>query len=868
MDLPVDAERMLRKANLEKARSDVFMLSVGRGNALPDDEFLSELERRVHKMRDLSASFQAAPGGPAGSVAAQAEDSATAARILADSYDHLALTYGQHGDHDKSATAYAFAVEQWQAAGDTAAADSSDSFRAQQELFQDHDVDRELVRLIDAVDRSGAHTLDRVQALTDLGLLYLRAGDRFEARSTLLEAEQAYAAATATREPLAGSYADAAKMIDGKNPAHGVAAVVGQARSDSLRRILGYAAAKAADEPEAARRYLWWARTARFPEATPAQLGGANPIWRPDDPEELYGSLVALDAGMAAPEPPALLRQCEELRWRMKQAGAVDLLAAVARRQADLLLQVGRRLEAIAVATEGLQLLVDGRHEYDVQIGLLRALSDCHAAGSDWAAVRETTERGIRIVEKYRYGISAAYLTDSYMADRVRLYQLAAVAAAKQGDDFGVLGVAELAKARGLARRVQLDAHVAEELGEIDRSIAAARADRPEAERLTSRRRRLWDRMVAGGASWETAAPPLSRVQSRLRNDEAALYYFWLDHSSLVCCVLRRDSVALEIRSVPPQVASRLATWAARVLASEVSAANVEPLVTNPELCALLLPAEPRRLAGCRRLFISPHQVLHLLPFHALRWQGCALLESFAVTYLPNLSTLLTDVPRPGPDTLVVGVGDYHRMPDVYGQLPGVTGQVQDVVGIHRLACRPARGLCDGDATKAALERLAAGGELARAGCLQFITHGDSVLSDTPLESHLVLYDDFLDGLDIARWKLSGAHVALAACCAGQRAVAGRGRAELAGDEVLGLQGAFFAAGAQSVAGSLWTAQVHVVGAVFTAFHQLLTTTGLAPDEVLRQALLGYRASAPRMNKNDFYWAPFFLVARGRPEPI
>ena len=48
-----------------------------------------------------------------------------------------------------------------------------------------------------------------------------------------------------------------------------------------------------------------------------------------------------------------------------------------------------------------------------------------------------------------------------------------------------------------------------------------------------------------------------------------------------------------------------------------------------------------RLFAGKQRLLLSPHKVLHQLPLQALAWQGEPLCAHFAVTIVPNLTSLL-----------------------------------------------------------------------------------------------------------------------------------------------------------------------------------------------------------------------------------
>jgi CHAT domain-containing protein len=132
------------------------------------------------------------------------------------------------------------------------------------------------------------------------------------------------------------------------------------------------------------------------------------------------------------------------------------------------------------------------------------------------------------------------------------------------------------------------------------------------------------------------------------------------------------------------------------------------------------------------------------------------------------------------------------------------------------------------------------------------------------MESYLYLYDSIIDGLEVASWELEAELVVLSACSSGQRAIRGRGMPELPGDDLFGLQAAFFAAGAKRVVGSLWPVHSPAAKAIMTALHCQLAS-GQRPEVALRDAILQYMRAARVGNRKPFYWAPFFLSAVGRP---
>jgi CHAT domain-containing protein len=143
--------------------------------------------------------------------------------------------------------------------------------------------------------------------------------------------------------------------------------------------------------------------------------------------------------------------------------------------------------------------------------------------------------------------------------------------------------------------------------------------------------------------------------------------------------------------------------------------------------------------------------------------------------------------------------------------------------------------------------------------------HGANVVSDTPLESWLLLPHSRLDGIDLVRWRLDGGTVVLSACSAGQRAVWGRRMKDLPGDDLFGLQTAFFHAGAQQIVGALWPVYGNVAGPLLRIFHEHMRD-GAPADIALQRAIVTFRDTSPYKTRQ--YWAPFYLTSLGRPTAL
>ena len=106
-------------------------------------------------------------------------------------------------------------------------------------------------------------------------------------------------------------------------------------------------------------------------------------------------------------------------------------------------------------------------------------------------------------------------------------------------------------------------------------------------------------------------------------------------------------------------------------------------------------------------------------------------------------------------------------------------------------------------------------GDLKRFAVIHLATHGEDHPDDEPNAASLHLADGPVDAMEISQWTLNADLVALSACWSGRRPAHGRilktgslepgtEPEELFGDEIYGLQAAFFAAGAGQILGTLW----------------------------------------------------------------
>jgi CHAT domain-containing protein len=618
---------------------------------------------------------------------------------------------------------------------------------------------------------------------------------------------------------------------------------------------------------------------------------GIDSLKNPDakgiiDPAELRTELESLGLENARrPNNEArddLLERAVALEGRARAAGIPEFLILALLRRAAVLVAAGKDNEAIAPLEEArAKAALVAQSTYGVQA--LSMLADVASRREDWHDVMDIAQEGISLVEKYRYKVAAPYLQSAYMRARIKLYLLGIRAAYERAEIQLMIKWAELAKSRNAlfypqvetARSESID-QLREEFRKINEQIAAGRAQGTVQEELLHKRRTIWDLLfTARLQSTSRMSVPeftLAALQDRLDEDEGILNYFWLDRLTLLIIGLDKRRIVPEVRRLTPDDRLLLEKLS-RNITLQNQGSEEHPRTLNYGLLekqvraasSLLLPSCSEDLfKGKRKLIVSPHQLLHTVPFHAFQWHEGYLIESLAVSYVPNLSSLLLSyAPTENSQVLLVGVSDYNVPGLQLRPLAKATEEIETVRGIYESRGTAVKILKDQEATLDRLKSLVTEEVPGDFSCLHFSVHGESVSSNTPMESRLFLRDAQLDGLDIADWELRAPLVVLSACYSGQRSISGRGMEELPGDDLFGLQAAFFAGGVRQVIGGLWPVDSYAALPIMAHFHGSFAS-GVSPEVALQEAMKTYLKTADALTRMVYYWGPFFLVAMGR----
>jgi CHAT domain-containing protein len=244
------------------------------------------------------------------------------------------------------------------------------------------------------------------------------------------------------------------------------------------------------------------------------------------------------------------------------------------------------------------------------------------------------------------------------------------------------------------------------------------------------------------------------------------------------------------------------------------------------------------------KLTISPHGVLHYLPFSALLDGDQYLLDRYSLRLIPSAGTLAyLRNDRPAKAGMLLALGN----PDLGNaryDLPNAQVEAVNVAAMFPSS----KALVRGAASKSAVEELGNGFSI-----LHFATHG-KFDNDDPLRSGLYLAkgrgsDGVLTVSDLytLRWDVD--LVTLSACETALGKVAN-------GDDVIGLTRGFLYAGARSIVASLWEVDDAATEQLMLSFYRNMQTHD--KREALRLAQIETRSNHP----HPAYWAAFQIVGR------
>lgn len=615
--------------------------------------------------------------------------------------------------------------------------------------------------------------------------------------------------------------------------------------------------------------------------------------------QERQRSVLAIDselnalrdeaAGAATPTSD-LISRTRALIDSAENAGQPEYAAQASLLLADLLLNENRAEEALAEldrgrtrwASQAAQQEAAGRTTDTL---FLERMAQARFLMKDYRGVDSICAEAIREIELDRYKTSAPYLQNSYLRSRINIYKHGVGASYKLEDYQSMLARAELTKARSLLRYIG-NGMAPGVPGETERQFRALSVRVHELERLGDHsqegdrrieqlqglRRNLWDlltiaRLRPNGDNPRLPEFSLERVRHSLACDEAILYYFWLDSGVLLVALIGREDFQLQALNLAPQERRSLNDVLSGVSRFQGLMADEQQRKFDRAIasCSFLIPQSfGAALEKKRELIFCPHQRLHLFPFHALPWGQDPLIVRFRVSYAPNLTVLGMEHNSPKHSkALFYSPGQYD--PSLHlRNLPESGREIEESAQSYRRGGIDVQAPAAADLTQSRLWEWSDSHLLGQFSVIHLATHGISVLAgegpDNPMQSRIYLQTAALDGLEISRLRLDADLIVLSACNSGQRAIQGRGLAELPGDELFGMQAAFAMAGARAVLGCLWPVIDKVAADLMIRFHQCYAG-GLRPAIALQKATVEHLRSGNSTRSRS--WAPFFVSILG-----
>ena len=479
---------------------------------------------------------------------------------------------------------------------------------------------------------------------------------------------------------------------------------------------------------------------------------------------------------------------------------------------------------------------------------------------------------GLAHIEEARADLQSSEQRATFLDNRQSLYHFAAHLALRAGkpeEAFAItersrsrafldlLGNARLSrgKTQGLAQEeMRLRARIAEaaalaqvadEDEEDPTPDAAARERVAAAERDYRAFLERVRKEDAEQASLMTVDPvTLPDIQSILPDDTMLLEYLVSGQDVVLFLVDRQH---LEVR----RIAGDRATLLADVRDFRIAIANQAPLPDIESraetMYRRLLGPAGNAIRSHRRLVIVPHDVLHYLPFGALRTPaGKWLVEAHALATAPSASVLkfLADKGAHASDR-ILAIGN----PDL-GPALALRYAEREVRAVGERYPTTSTVLTQADASESHVKQLA-----GQSGLLHFAVHGELDEKD-PMASALLLApgqgeDGRLEVRELFATELHARLVVLSACETGLGKLS-------RGDELIGLQRAFLYAGTPDVVTTLWKVDDRASFLLMRAFYDALPTKG--PMEALRTAQRALMVDFP----HPFAWAAFELTGAPR----
>jgi CHAT domain-containing protein len=621
----------------------------------------------------------------------------------------------------------------------------------------------------------------------------------------------------------------------------------------------------------------------------------------PQEPEgiaSVRGNIAATYLALGNPGE-AETNWLESLRL-YEQMGFMVGIARIHGELAYFRFKTGRLDEALAEAEKAIA-IARPRGLADLLSRALTTAGSVHLAMGQSREARRDFDEAIQVIETMRSRLAGGEESkESFLEDRLSPYQEVVSLLVQQNRAAEALSYAERAKARVLGDILregrdrserfmtpverEEQERLATELASLNTRLAQAGADSAVLAELQDRQREARLRLEEFQFRLGAAHPELAaaRGEAALLGPDQLLALVPDDQTALLDYLALPDRTYLFVLTRDPgrrprphisvytldltksNALERIRDFRERILDSDPAVGR-----SAQSLYDLLIRPAEEHLQQRNRLVVSPDGILWDLPFAALQSTfNRSLMEEYAITFTPSLSVWQSMRYRAASFTGQTGAVSLlafgnPRLPQggeagTFAPLPEAEKEVKALVPIYEPD--ETRVYTGSDADEARFKAQA-----PHARILHLATHG--VLDGaSPLYSYLALAPDgseedgFLEARELLEMDLHADVAVLSAC------ETARGRIG-AGEGVIGLSWALFAAGCTTTVVSLWPVESAATTEMMVAFHRGLRGSGpggrppLPPAEALRQAALSLRRQPS--TRHPFYWAGFLVMGRG-----
>ncbi|HEX7344509.1 MAG TPA: CHAT domain-containing tetratricopeptide repeat protein [bacterium] len=511
---------------------------------------------------------------------------------------------------------------------------------------------------------------------------------------------------------------------------------------------------------------------------------------------------------------------------RNDQSGRCITLAAIG----NLHARKAEYAEALKVAQEALEIALELQNESNLRLAYSTIGQIYFTLNRDSLAVASFT-KALALYEKARGRLKVESQKSGYARGAGDIYEGMILALWRMGDAVKAYDYAERCRSRAF-----LDL-----LATADLKVGESRIEQylhEDQHAGSARTSRVEDRPELEVASPVTAqAATLRQVQEMLGHGTALLEYFVAADRTLAWLIASDEVQTAELPIGRQKLTEDVKGFRDAIINSGAVEKRSKRLYET-----LLTPVWGKN--RIRDLIIVPHDILHYLPFQALRSpSGEYWADSLRIRYLPSASTLkfLKASQQPKGQKLLA-LGNPATSRDAISAIPFAEDEIETLAHLY-----PQSEIFEKEgASEARFKTLASGYDLLHLAC-----HSD-LDAAYPLYSSLLLapgsgQDGELYVHEIFTLDLKAKLVVLSACQTGV------GRLT-SGDELVGLARAFINAGVPSVVASLWRVEDRSTAFLMERFYEHLKTADTA--QALNQAQQDTRRKYP----HPYSWAGFVLL--------